>query len=51
MERAWADLKVISAVLKPKTQRKFSTVERLIDVLYRTPLSSACRPLIRYTTH
>jgi glycosyltransferase involved in cell wall biosynthesis len=51
MERAWGDLKVIAPVLQRKTQRKFSTVERLIDVLYKTKLSSACRPLIRYTTH
>lgn len=51
MERAWGDLKVIAPVLKPKTQRKFSTVKRLIDVLYRTKLYSACRPLIRYTVH
>jgi glycosyltransferase involved in cell wall biosynthesis len=51
MERAWGDLNVIVPVLKRKTQRKFGNVKRLIDVLYKTKMSSACRPLIRYAVH
>jgi glycosyltransferase involved in cell wall biosynthesis len=51
MERAWSDLKIVVEVLKPKTKRRFHAVQRLIDVLYRTRLSSVCRPLIRYANH